>query len=255
MRMCCVSLFAVGIVALLPAMQAIAQNEQPGSTIRLVSATEPAEAAEPPASLEEDPSPALPALIAAQRPQAAEPAQQPAPVPESELPQPEQAPQPAFKAPILPVAATAPASSAAAAQTSATMAAGRIRTPAGLYPSASSQATLSRLPGPTPVQPTPRQPQPARASKPFQGVQSEPAISPYLNLYRDDRNSTLPNYLTLVRPQVEQREAQRAQQQEIQNLRGQLQNMSSAPAARQSPSSRTSARYMDTAQFYGGMHR
>ena len=92
--------------------------------------------------------------------------------------------------------------------------------------------------------------------KPFQSVQSQPAISPYLNLYRNDANAnSLPNYFAYVRPQLEQIEANRQQAAELQKLRGQVQNMSSGGGGQQSTSMSTSARYMDTAQFYRGMKR
>ena len=128
---------------------------------------------------------------------------------------------------------------------------------AGVYAGTSAQATLSKMPGPTPVQPKPAAQPTRRRGKPFQSVQSEPAISPYMNLYRTDANaSNLPNYFAFVRPQLDQIEANRQQAAELQKLRGQLQNISSAGAGiPQSPSMSTSARYMDTAQFYGGMQR
>ncbi len=42
-------------------------------------------------------------------------------------------------------------------------------------------------------------------TKPFSNYRSEPAISPYLNLFRADAGSGVNNYYTLVRPFVEQR--------------------------------------------------
>jgi len=125
----------------------------------------------------------------------------------------------------------------------------------GVYRGASAQATLNKLPGPAPVQPKlPAIPKHAQG-KPFQSVQSQPAISPYMNLYRNDTNAnSLPNYFAYVRPQIQQMEANRQQAAELQKLRGQLQNMSSGGGGQQSGMA-TSAHYMDTGQFYRGMRR
>jgi hypothetical protein len=99
-----------------------------------------------------------------------------------------------------------------------------------------------------------------RQGKPFQTVYREPTVSPYLNLHRDEvNNEGAPNYFAFVRPQLDQIEANRAQQREIQQLRGQLPANSTVvgPQYRTSdlPGTGTPARYMDTAQFYSGMRR
>jgi hypothetical protein len=59
---------------------------------------------------------------------------------------------------------------------------------------------------------------------------------------------------------LEQIEANRVQQREIQKLRGQVQGMATPVASQQyqpqsTRGSHVSARYMDTAQFYGGWRR
>jgi hypothetical protein len=126
-----------------------------------------------------------------------------------------------------------------------------------VYSSAAAQATLSKLPHPAPIQPraTTTAPPKQMRGKPFQDVQSEPVISPYMNLYRNDFNATsLPNYLTMVRPQLEQQQANRQQAAEIQKLRGQLQNPS-GNGIPNSASMTAHAHYMDTAQFYRGTRR
>ncbi len=127
------------------------------------------------------------------------------------------------------------------------------------YGGYSARATLSQLPRRAPLQLGPTQPM-HRPTKPFEHVQPEPTISPYLNLYRDESNDeSLPNYFAFVRPQIEQLEANRNQQREIQQLRGQMQSMSSAVGPRYQaggvPGRGTPARYMDTAQFYSGWRR
>ena len=128
-----------------------------------------------------------------------------------------------------------------------------------VYSSAAAQSTLSKMPRPAPIQAratTTAPPKPVRG-KPFQSVQSEPVISPYMNLYRSDDSATsLPNYLTVVRPQLEQQQANRQQAAEIQKLRGQLQNLSGGGSGMPNSGSMTvHAHYMDTAQFYGGTRR
>src|SRR4051794_21200326 len=128
------------------------------------------------------------------------------------------------------------------------------RMPAGFYPNANARATLNQMPGPTPVQSMPRPPQARRAVKPFENVQSEPAISPYLTLYGTGTTSgnQVQNYFAFVRPQLDQIDANRQQQREIQQLRTQLQKISSqsSTTAPQTSTMDKSARYMDTAQFY-----
>ena len=48
-----------------------------------------------------------------------------------------------------------------------------------------------------------------------------PSVSPYLNLYRND-SSALPNYQTLVRPQLQQQSVNQSQQTDISRLQQQL---------------------------------
>jgi hypothetical protein len=97
--------------------------------------------------------------------------------------------------------------------------------------------------------------------KPFETVYREPTVSPYLNLYRaEDESESAPNYFAFVRPQLDQIEANRRQQREIQQLRGQVQGISTTIAGPQygrsaPPATGTRSRYMDTAQFYGGWRR
>jgi hypothetical protein len=129
-----------------------------------------------------------------------------------------------------------------------------------VYSTAAAQSTLSKMPGPAPIQirsTTTAPPKPMRG-KPFQEVQAEPVVSPYMNLYRNDTSApTLPNYLTMVRPQLEQQQSSRQQTAELQKLRAQLQSYSGGGGSG-SPSSASMtahAHYMDTAQFYRGTRR
>jgi hypothetical protein len=128
------------------------------------------------------------------------------------------------------------------------------------YGGYSARATLSQLPRRTPIRPNSSSTM-AVQPKPFEGVFREPTVSPYLNLYRDEENAeSAPNYFAFVRPQFEQLEANRMQAREIRQLRGQLQGVSSTVAgpsyqAAGIPGTGSAARYMDTAQFYGGWRR
>jgi hypothetical protein len=121
-------------------------------------------------------------------------------------------------------------------------------------------ASLSQLPQRAPVRPaTPSSPN--QQIKPFHAMQSGPTVSPYLNLYRDENDSEgAPNYYAFVKPQMEQIEANRASQLEIQRLQRQVQGGNVAKpqyrAAATPPSGGNSAaRYMDTAQYYSGWQR
>ncbi|MEX2308226.1 MAG: hypothetical protein WD738_11565 [Pirellulales bacterium] len=124
------------------------------------------------------------------------------------------------------------------------------------YGGYSARATLNQLPRRAPLQPAAQSLR--RQAKPFETVHRDPTVSPYLNLYREEENlESAPNYFAFVRPQMDQLDANRVQQREIQQLRGQLQSMSSTVAgpryqASVMPGTGTPARYMDTAQFYGG---
>jgi hypothetical protein len=130
----------------------------------------------------------------------------------------------------------------------------------GFYGGYSARTTLSQMPRRTPIRSAPALPM-QRQLKPFNTVYRDPTVSPYLNLYRSEEdNEAAPNYFAFVRPQLEQLEANRVQQREIQQLRGQLQSMSPtvvSPGYQSSgmPGTGTPARYMDTAQFYGGWRR
>jgi hypothetical protein len=123
------------------------------------------------------------------------------------------------------------------------------------YGGYSARTTLSQMPRRMPIQPAPARPL-YRPAKPFANLSQDPTISPYLNLDHDESETDLPNYFTYVRPQMEQLQLNQLQQRELQQLRSQLQSVTSSAAGATYhpggvPGSRTSARFMDTAQFYG----
>jgi hypothetical protein len=131
--------------------------------------------------------------------------------------------------------------------------------PASFYGGNSSRQAMSQFPRRAAIQSNPQRAT-RRQPKPFETAEHEPTISPYLNLDRDENDpQDIPNYLTMVLPQLQQMQTNRIQQREIQQLRGQLQNMSPNAGAGPvqevglSPRMGSSARFMDTAQFYGGM--
>jgi len=126
------------------------------------------------------------------------------------------------------------------------------------YVGHSAREAMSRFPRRTPIEPSgPRLVQ--RQGKPFQNVERESTISPYLYLEQDDETrQDIPNYFTYVRPQLEQQEANRVQRRAMQQLNGQMQSMSSTAVGPQYQAGRSfgtgaPARFMDTAQFYGGL--
>lgn len=114
--------------------------------------------------------------------------------------------------------------------------------------------TLSAMPRRTPIQPAATG-QLQHNGKPFQGTSAAPTVSPYLNLFRDERATTevVPSYYTFVKPQLEQQATFQQQQREIQQLQRQVQ--SGGPTRGVVPGAGTQARYFDTAQFYGGWRR
>jgi hypothetical protein len=120
------------------------------------------------------------------------------------------------------------------------------------YGSYSAYNTLSEMPRRTPIQPTTTG-QLQHNGKPFQGTSTGPTVSPYLNLFRDERGATddVPSYYTYVRPQLEQQASFQQQQRDIQQLQRQVQGAAYYRPAN-SQGTVTQARYMDTAQFYGG---
>jgi hypothetical protein len=200
------------------------------STIRLTSASEPAR--ENPA-YDSDTQPNQPAM---EQRQSAPPIQQPE--------------QPAIQS----ERSLAPPIVHTPVETSAN---NRTRMPAGFYASPAARSTLNQLPGPAPVQSAPRLQANRRGGKPFQALPTQSTISPYLYLNAGGNTSNpVTNYFAFVRPQLEQVESGRQQQREIQQLRSQLQKMSSGGAAsQQSANSNSAAHYMDTAQFYRGLQR
>jgi hypothetical protein len=230
MRLPISSVIASLIVALTtPSSPALAQLEAVGSTIRLTSASEPVR------DSSSNDSNAQPNRSAVKEHQAVRSMQSAQAVDQ---------PVRSFAPPIVHTPVEAPAMN-------------RTRMPAGFYASPEARSTLNQLPGPAPVQSAPRLQATRRGGKPFQAIPTQPTISPYLYLNAGTSTSSpMTNYFAFVRPQLEQAESGRQQQREIQQLRNQLQKMSSTGTGSQSsPNPNSAAHYMDTAQFYRGLQR
>lgn len=236
MRLPLSSVIASVVVALVtPGSQTWAQQWSGGSTIRLTSATEPAQEGSSYDSSSQQNQ--LRDPVNSQQHRIAPPIQQGV--------QPAEQPVRAFAPPVVHTPVESPNLN-------------RTRMPAGLYASPEARATLNQLPGPAPVQSASRLQATRRGGKPFQAIQSQPTISPYLYLNAGTNSaSPMTNYFAFVRPQIEAQETGRVQQREIQQLRGQLQKLSSAAGggSGQGGSQNTAAHYMDTAQFYRGLQR
>src|SRR5262245_2231253 len=220
------------------------------SEIRLAVAEEPSDVApgEPSTLVVTADEQAMPA------PQAAEPTAEPAPEETSDVNEVKPAKaatiKPPFRRPRTPLRTQAEPAAAN----------NQIRQALNFYGGGPARATLSQFSSRSPIQAGPQQPM-QRQIKPFNTVYREPTISPYLNLYREEKDSDgAPNYFAFVRPQLDQIEANRAQQREIQTLERQVQTrgrkvMPAQYQAAGAPGRSTPARYMDTAQFYGGWSR
>jgi hypothetical protein len=129
------------------------------------------------------------------------------------------------------------------------------------YGGASARATLSQMPtrqrfipqggasvgvGSTSQKSNSRQP----------GTATDPTLSPYLNLFREEREDSLPNYYTFVRPAVQQVETNRNQQRQLQGLQRQVQRTAyqTQPVGTLPPTG-TRSRFGDTGQYFSGFNR
>jgi hypothetical protein len=102
----------------------------------------------------------------------------------------------------------------------------------------------------------------APAAKPFQFTPQRPTISPYLNLYRDERDDTLPNYFAFVLPQLQQQQFVQQQQLELARIHQQLQQASLQGQAASLPAGGSAsgvqphnyhARFMNTGGYFSGI--
>jgi hypothetical protein len=96
---------------------------------------------------------------------------------------------------------------------------------------------------------------------------NRPTVSPYLNLTTRDANVGLPNYFTMVRPQMEMRENEMVRQRQTAQMQAQLDTVQSQVRETQQQaagmmltgrvgwSSRGFPRFGSTLNFYPGMQR
>jgi hypothetical protein len=97
-------------------------------------------------------------------------------------------------------------------------------------------------------------------AKPFQPAFQRPTVSPYLNLYREELDDSLPNYFAFVLPQLRQEEFAYQQQMELARLQQQLQARGAAglPAppvetAQSQDPHNYRARFMNTGHYFSGV--
>jgi hypothetical protein len=123
------------------------------------------------------------------------------------------------------------------------------------YGGYTARATLNQMPRRSAIRPATTG-QMQHNGKPFQNATTGTTVSPYLNLFRDDDRDTdaSPSYYAFVRPQLDQQEAAQRQQRELDRMQRQGQAVPAASGG-QYQSTGGPARYMDTAQFYGGWRR
>lgn len=124
------------------------------------------------------------------------------------------------------------------------------------YGAAAARQTLNQMPRRPRFVPQGGQPVGVGA-KPYSNasIGSDPTVSPYLNLFREEDEDSLPNYYTFVRPFQNQIETNRAQQRQLQGLERQVQRTAyQVPAGNgaAAPPTGFRARFGDTGQYYGG---
>jgi hypothetical protein len=134
----------------------------------------------------------------------------------------------------------------------------QVRAALGYNPNAMPGQAVVQMPRRTPIVPSPQVAR--RQTKPFQTLMRDPTINPWLNLDRLENLVELPNYFTFVRPQLDQMETNRRSRADILHLQREVQNVSTSVVGPQYgatalPGTGHSARFMDTAQFYGRWER
>lgn len=92
-------------------------------------------------------------------------------------------------------------------------------TPAAIYFGSGQGSNRQMM---TPQQAAVSQPVHLTGNKPFQDIQRAPTVSPYLSMDLFETGTSLPNYYAYVRPQLEQRETNDRQAEEIRRLKKQV---------------------------------
>ncbi len=135
---------------------------------------------------------------------------------------------------------------------------GRQGAPATQYFGGGANMNLGRqplqrqVPGPQPVQL-------AGSAKPFQNIHRPPALSPYLSLdLINDSGTGLPNYYAFFQPQMQQRQANEAQQAQIRRLQQQVRVANSTGALSNNsqggmPTTGHSSQFMNLGGYFPAM--
>lgn len=94
-------------------------------------------------------------------------------------------------------------------------------------------------------------------NKPFQNIQRGPAVSPYLSLDMPETTTSLPNYYAYVRPQLQQRETNEVQAEEIRRLRQQVRISGGHVSLTKSPNegmptTGSSSQFMNLGSYFPG---
>lgn len=95
--------------------------------------------------------------------------------------------------------------------------------------------TIAPAPRPRTALPTP-QPVQLSGGKPFQAVSRPPSLSPYMGLDMLESDVGLPNYYAYTRPQIQQRQANAAQQAQLRRLQQQMRMANATGVVSRNPS-------------------
>jgi hypothetical protein len=256
----CRLLFVPGLLMLIACVDSLAGGEEIGgqSTWKVVAASETTDA-ESRNSLPEWEEPASdwkitpPTTPVAPRTQAQPPVASPSATVPSPAPQPTAA-QPPARPMVRPIIPSRQLSAARQQESSTVQITNeQIRAALGYANGTVNSQGASQMSRRTPAVFTP---QPTRRQgKPFQVVSRDPTITPWLDEFRDENLSQLPNYFTYVRPQFDQLETNRRNRADLTHLQREVLNVSNGAVGPQYgtsglPSTGHAPRYMDTAQFY-----
>lgn len=89
------------------------------------------------------------------------------------------------------------------------------------------------------------------APRPFEHTTTRPTVSAYMNLFREEFEEDSPNYHAFVRPRLEQQQALKRQQVQLDRLERQNRRPApSAPRVSSAAAAGGASRYGDTGQFY-----
>jgi len=90
-----------------------------------------------------------------------------------------------------------------------------------------------------------------------QYLNTRPTVSPYLNLLRSRGDTGLPNYQSIVRPQLQARQNQARQQQQMARMQQDLRQLRDSRVNREGQQTLTGhpTRFMEHLHYYPGLSR